>query len=394
MVFALATRLCGPRSQLGRGKPYWAWICSGADPALSHLFNTPDLWGLSTDPGHPPLPQAWAAGSPFRPPCPHQGGCSCPPSPGPISTARLALERSSSAQEALHVITGLLERYGQGGSCREDPTPFCYHNTFLLADRTEAWVLETAGRLWAAHRIQEGARNISNQLSIGTDISAEHPELRTHAQAQGWWGGQSTFDFAQVFSLTQQPVRMEAAKARFRAGRELLQQQQGGITAEVMMGILRNKESGICMDSGGFRTTASMVSILPRDPTQPCVHFLTATPDPSRSVFKPFIFGVGAAQAPQVLSPTFGAQDPARTLPRFQTQVDRRHILYRGHQVALGLMESEQGQGQQLRQKQRDLEQEGLEAARALLAGEWAPPPQELGGLFQAFVERESRVYA
>lgn len=154
----------------------------------------------------------------------------------------------------------------------------------------------------------EGARNISNQLSIGTDISAEHPELRAHARAQGWWGGQGTFDFAQVFSLAQQPVRMEAAKARFRAGRELLRQQQGqsasgggrqrrpagprggltlfcsagGITAEVMMGILRNKESGICMDSGGFRTTASMVSILPRDPTQPCIHFLTATPDPSR----------------------------------------------------------------------------------------------------------------
>ncbi|KAF6096898.1 secernin 2 [Phyllostomus discolor] len=307
---------------------------------------------------------------------------------------RLALERSRSAQEALRVITGLLERHGQGGSCREDPTPFCYHNTFLLADRTEAWVLETAGRLWAAQRIQEGARNISNQLSIGTDISAEHPELRAHARAQGWWGGQGTFDFAQVFSLTQQPVRMEAAKARFRAGRELLQQQQGGITAEGMMDILRNKESGICMDSGGFRTTASMVSILPRDPTQPCVHFLTATPDPSRSVFKPFIFGAGAAQAPQVLSPTFGAQDPVRTVPRFQTQVDRRHTLYHGHQKALGLMEREQDQGQQLRQKQRDLEREGLEAASRLLAGEGAPPSQELGGLFQAFVERESQAYA
>jgi secernin len=56
----------------------------------------------------------------------------------------------------------------------------------------------------------------------------------------------------------------------------------GSITAEVMMDILRNKESGICMDSGGFRTTASMVSILPLDPKKPCVHFLTATPDPSR----------------------------------------------------------------------------------------------------------------
>ncbi|PNI19400.1 SCRN2 isoform 9 [Pan troglodytes] len=307
---------------------------------------------------------------------------------------RLALERSSSAQEALHVITGLLEHYGQGGGCLEDAAPFSYHSTFLLADRTEAWVLETAGRLWAAQRIQEGARNISNQLSIGTDISAQHPELRTHAQAKGWWDGQGAFDFAQIFSLTQQPVRMEAAKARFQAGRELLRQWQGGITAEVMMGILRDKESGICMDSGGFRTTASMVSVLPQDPTQPCVHFLTATPDPSRSVFKPFIFGVGVAQAPQVLSPTFGAQDPVRTLPRFQTQVDRRHTLYRGHQAALGLMERDQDRGQQLQQKQRDLEQEGLEATQGLLAGEWAPPLWELGSLFQAFVKRESQAYA
>lgn len=52
------------------------------------------------------------------------------------------------------MIAGLLERYGQGGSCREEPVPFCYHNTFLLADRTEAWVLETAGKLWAAQQIQ------------------------------------------------------------------------------------------------------------------------------------------------------------------------------------------------------------------------------------------------
>ncbi|CAK6438351.1 unnamed protein product [Pipistrellus nathusii] len=308
---------------------------------------------------------------------------------------RLALERSRSAQEAVLVIAGLLERHGQGGSCREDPTPFCYHNTFLLADRTEAWVLETAGRLWAAQRIREGARNLSNQLSIGTDIAAEHPALRAHAQARGWWGGRGAFHFARAFSLGQQPARMEAAKARFRAGRELLQRRQGAITAEAMMDILRDKESGICMDAGGFRTTASMVSVLPRDPARPCVHFLTATPDPARSVFKPFIFGAGAAQAPQVLSPAFGAQDPVRAVPRFRARVDRRHALYRGHQAALGLMESEQEQeqGRRLRQKQRDLEQEGLEAVRGLLAGAGAPPSQELGGLFQAFVERESQAY-
>lgn len=67
---------------------------------------------------------------------------------------RLGLERGRSAHEAVQVITTLLERYGQGGSCKEEPTPFIYHNTFLLADRTEAWVLETAGLYWAAEKIR------------------------------------------------------------------------------------------------------------------------------------------------------------------------------------------------------------------------------------------------
>lgn len=67
---------------------------------------------------------------------------------------RLGLERGSSAREALEVMVALLERYGQGGSCKEESVPFVYHNTFLLADRVEAWVLETAGRYWAAQQIR------------------------------------------------------------------------------------------------------------------------------------------------------------------------------------------------------------------------------------------------
>ncbi|XP_028932126.1 secernin-2 isoform X2 [Ornithorhynchus anatinus] len=310
-----------------------------------------------------------------------------------MDLVRLGLERGSTAQEALRVITALLERHGQGGSCREDPAPFCYHNTYLLADRGEAWVLETAGQLWAAEKIQRGTRNISNQLSIGEDITAEHPELRTRARAQDWWNGQAAFNFAQTFSLAQQPVRMEAAKARFRCGRELLQGLQGTLTAESMMEILRDKVSGICMDSGGFRTTASMVSVLPQDPARPCVHFLTATPDPSRSVFKPFVFGAGVSQVPQVLSPSFGEGDPARTLPRFQHQVDRRHQLYRDHQAALEKAENDQAWAQRLQQVQRGLEQRGLEAVRGLLAGEVTPASWELASLFGRCVEQESKAY-
>ncbi|XP_068516781.1 secernin-2 [Anas acuta] len=309
-----------------------------------------------------------------------------------MDLVRLGLERGSSAREALEVITALLERHGQGGSCKEEPVPFVYHNTFLLADRSEAWVLETAGRYWAAQRIREGSRNISNQLSIGTDITAEHAELRQRAQSQGWWSGAGEFSFADAFSLEQQPPRMEAAKARYRAGKELLKQHAGRITAETFMAILRDKASGICVDSEGFRTAGSMVSVLPRDPAVPCVHFFTATPDPSRSVFKPFIFVAGLKPSPQVLSPSF-SDDPARKVPRFQSTVDRRHELYRRHQAALELMERDQEQGQKLQQTLRDLERQGLEAVNALLGGDVAPRPEELAELFFDCVDAELKFY-
>ncbi|NXX98986.1 SCRN2 protein, partial [Centropus bengalensis] len=331
---------------------------------------------------------------------------------------RLALERGSSAREALEVITALLERHGQGGSCKEEPVPFVYHNTFLLADRTEAWVLETAGRYWAAQRIQgeqalvilggcgalffppsltpcafaEGSRNISNQLSIGTEITAEHAGLRQRARSQGWWSGDGPFSFSEVFSLAQQPPRMEAAKARYQAGKELLQQHAGHITAETVMAILRDKASGICVDSEGFRTAGSMVSVLPQDPALPCVHFFTGTPDPSRSVFKPFIFVAGLKPTPQVTSPTF-PDDPAKQIPRFQRTVDRRHPLYRQHQAALELMEKDQERGQKLLETLRELEKQGLEGMTALLEGTVTARPEELADLFFDCVEAEMKFY-
>lgn len=166
----------------------------------------------------------------------------------------------------------------------------------------------------------EGVKNISNQLTIGAEVSAEHPELRSVAQAQGWWDGEGEFNFSRVFSPENPPARMELAKQRYKEGTELLQQHDGegaplpcfpkclwtsltedfntehlyhtfalslvagSVTAEVMISILRDKPSGICMDSGGFCTTGSMVSVLPRDTSLPCIHLFTATPDPSRYV--------------------------------------------------------------------------------------------------------------
>ena len=54
----------------------------------------------------------------------------------------------------MDVITELLEKYGQGGNCMEDECGFTYHNSFLISDRTEAWILETSGKYWAAERVE------------------------------------------------------------------------------------------------------------------------------------------------------------------------------------------------------------------------------------------------
>lgn len=64
---------------------------------------------------------------------------------------RLALERADTARRALEIIVQLLEIYGQGGNCGFRHETY-YHNSYIIADPQEAWVLETVGKQWAAER--------------------------------------------------------------------------------------------------------------------------------------------------------------------------------------------------------------------------------------------------
>jgi secernin len=192
-----------------------------------------------------------------------------PPALLGMDLVRLGLERAQTAAEAVEVITALLEEFGQGGACSENDSSFAYHNSFLLADAREAWVVETADMEWVAERVISGTRNISNGLSIRTEYEKSSKNLV-----------EKDLDFAAYFSADS--VQLDPS-SRESWGRRLMTEHMGEITPDTMMNILSHHDSGICMH-GAFATTASMVSRLTVDGTNE--HWMTGAPYPCKTPFK------------------------------------------------------------------------------------------------------------
>jgi secernin len=111
---------------------------------------------------------------------------------------RLALERCDSARSAVDVIITLLEQHGRGGNCGFTKRSF-YHNSFLVADTTEAWILETVGKQWARKKVS-GSEAISNLLTIGSDWDELSPGAETFAEQKHLRRDEDRMDFAASFS--------------------------------------------------------------------------------------------------------------------------------------------------------------------------------------------------
>lgn len=215
---------------------------------------------------------------------------------------RLALERSATAREALELITRLITDFGQGGLCGYRHKGFRYHNSFIIADPTEAWVLETADKHWAAQRVR-GVRTISNVLTIGKDFDLLSDGAYEFAKAKGWCKSANEFDFAKAFGdpfyrfTSGGDVRRACTHRRLmlsdgKIGRADLfaalrdhagQTPETGLRLQMPCGHaswLKTRQSG--------QTTASMVSRLEAGGS---LHWLTGTSSPCLSVFKPFVLG-------------------------------------------------------------------------------------------------------
>ncbi|ADD08338.1 C69 family dipeptidase [Candidatus Aciduliprofundum boonei] len=203
---------------------------------------------------------------------------------------RLALERKRYAKDALNFIIEIIENYGQGGSGSYKHT-FLYHNSFIIADPKDAYVLETAGKHWAAKKI-ENFYSISNALTLSDDWDFASDSIVTLSK-------RNNFNFAKYFS--------DKFYTHFAHGRErraftykMLERGENEIDVPYMMKILRSHHTrnfeplrssmkSVCMHYGGnltpSQTANSQISDLKSN-----THWFTGESIPCLSIFKPFFF--------------------------------------------------------------------------------------------------------
>ena len=215
---------------------------------------------------------------------------------------RIALERSNNAQNAMEIIIQHLTDFGQGGPCGFEDKKLSYHNSYIIADASEAWVLETVAHLWVAKKVTDYYA-ISNGYSIGEEFDFNHPDVIPYAQKKGWLKKGANFNFAECYSdwfyktFTRCGMRREASLKNLNAnmGFELKDafaalRDHGNSNYSPDNHFLMNH---VCAHSGNkiarnaSQSTASMVAELKKDNS---TFWATGTSAPCTSIFKPIRF--------------------------------------------------------------------------------------------------------
>jgi hypothetical protein len=209
-----------------------------------------------------------------------------------IDLLRLILERCADRHEAVALVAGMLETYGQGGNCELRGNSH-FDGSFIVSDRTGAVVIETAGRDWAAREV-EGFGSISNGYTIGADWD------RASLGANG-----SKPDFARLVADPEK-ARCVAAAERRRASHDFLAARAGRIDLRAMADLLRYTGDGdyepmlgerptrICMHAAPyeFRLWQATGALIADTGGDEAMGWVTATSSPDVSIFKPVFFGV------------------------------------------------------------------------------------------------------
>ena len=214
---------------------------------------------------------------------------------------RLALERSITANEALICITDLLKTFGQDACGGYQNRDFFYHNSFIIADKEEAWILETAGNEWVAKNVKHYG-SISNGLTIEEDYDLISENAIDFAKEKGWYKT-GNFNFMKAYS---DPMMSWASACKVRQKRTMQGAEQEKFSIKSAIEILASHHlpdhkfaphkaniSDVCMHTTGkfnpSHTVGSMIVEIRKD--KPVTIWLTGTSNPCLSIYKPFFFG-------------------------------------------------------------------------------------------------------
>ncbi|MCB8878130.1 C69 family dipeptidase [Acidisoma silvae] len=210
-----------------------------------------------------------------------------------LDLLRLGLERGATALEAVNVIGAHVEAYGQGGNVQMMGN-FRFDSGFLISDRTEAWVVNCAGKHWAARRAKS-TEAILNRYQITTDWDLSSlPAIGPKA------------DFRAMFA---DPKKEHDAGANEResCAAGLLAGKRGRITMHDMAAVLRDvgdedaydvtmdeRSVRVCMHAGPtpsrfWHATGAMIAETRPDSV---VVWMTGTSATDLSIFKPLFFGI------------------------------------------------------------------------------------------------------
>ncbi|MCE9500097.1 MAG: C69 family dipeptidase [Leptospira sp.] len=236
---------------------------------------------------------------------------------------RLTLERSNSAVEALETITSLLETYGQDACGGYEDSGFFYHNSFIISDGSNGFVLETADKFWVAKKI-ETYYAISNGLTIESDYSYSSKSLEDKITKMGLRKKGEEFSFRKAFSdkFYTKMSHCQERRSNHETNAVSLAKKTNTYSAQNAMKVLRSHSSddsrfevrnsdmnSICMHATGLftpsNTNGSLVVEWDTSPKSPAPFrvFYTGTSNPCLSVFKPFFFGTKNLQNHSLLSP-------------------------------------------------------------------------------------------
>ena len=207
---------------------------------------------------------------------------------------RLGLERSDSAEEAVGVISALLEQHGQSGQAGHTHR-FEYDNSFIAADHREAWILETVGRDWVARRVTD-VGSISNGLTTRKQWDLASAGITDGTDVARRWAEPVFTRFA------------DAAGRQCRTSDALLAR-SGEVTVADALSLLRHHADAgeqwtpatalvgqdVCMHAGygpvrSSQTTGSLAAHLTADGV---TVWVTGTSAPCTSVFKPMWVDTG-----------------------------------------------------------------------------------------------------